>query len=277
MRCELCREPELLGAAWFATASCPKFPLHEQDELELNLVLRGTAHIIADRERYRVRRGDLVWLPSGCRHGLVDESDDLVMWVVSARREAVELVSHLAPDFTLRAAHRALSGAALGRLSEACFALLRAQRNTQYFNALLVAFLLEVANTRGSGARPVALHGAVERAAGLLARSETRWPLPRLAKQVGLSPYQLSRLFHQQLGVTLVHYANHERVQLFGQLHAARPDASTLNLAFQAGFGSYSQFFRIFRAVTGWSPDRFRSLCRDGILPTSSAPRASGF
>jgi hypothetical protein len=34
-------------------------------------------------------------------------------------------------------------------------------------------------------------------------------------------------------------------------MKAERPELMTLGSAFEAGFGSYPQFFRVFRAVTG--------------------------
>jgi transcriptional regulator GlxA family with amidase domain len=117
-------------------------------------------------------------------------------------------------------------------------------------------------------ARPEELHRAVERAAAMLeVPRDPRWTLFDPAKRAALSPYELSRVFRKQLGVRLVHYANHQRVQLFGRLYAERPSATILQNALDAGFGSYSQIFCIFRAVTHLTLDKYRELCEDGTLP----------
>lgn len=278
MKLVLCREPEMFGGVWYTTTSCAEFPLHIEDELELNLVVNGSATVFAGGSRYRAARGDLVWLRPGKLHGLVERSKDMVMWVVSARSRAVELARRVDP--TLGSGHAAelvsLSGEALDRLSARCCGLLQAQRQTERFNRLLVEFLVDASIVRvGTKPRPREIHPAVARASSLLSTPrEPRWRLSEVAKRAGLSPSELSRLFHRQLGVTLVHYANHQRVQLFGKLYSERPELTTMQNALDAGFGSYSQFFRIFRAVTNLTPDQFRDLCEDGTLP-SPRPRGS--
>lgn len=271
MKLVLCRGPELLGGAWYTTATCPAFPLHIEDELELNLVVNGTVTVFANGERYRATRGDLVWLRPGYLHGLLECTSDMVMWVVSARSRAVEAARLI--DSNLGTGHAAelvhLASGTFEALSKRCFALLRTQREPARFNELLEDFLVE-ASLAVSQSRSLehALHRAIESASLLLSTPrEPRWTLPKLAKRVGLNRYELSRLFHRQLGVTLVHYANHQRVQLFSRLSAERPAATTLQNALDAGFGSYSQFFRIFRAVTNLAPDHFRELTENGTVP----------
>ena len=54
--------------------------------------------------------------------------------------------------------------------------------------------------------------------------------------------------FHRQLGQTLVAYRAHARVRRFLALHEKSPRTSLLALALKAGFGSYAQFHRTFRA-----------------------------
>jgi AraC-like DNA-binding protein len=275
MKLVLCRGPEMLGGAWYTTATCSAFPLHVEEELELNLVVNGTVTVFANGERYRATRGDLVWLRPGYLHGLLERSSDMVMWVVSARARVVERVRVI--DSNLGSGHAAelvhLGRGAFNALSKRCFGLLRAQREPARFNALLEEFLVE-ASMAVSKARTLSdeLHRAVEQAGALLSTPcEPRWTLPRLAKRVGLNRYELSRLFHRQLGVTIVHYANHQRVQRFSRLYAERPNATTLRNALDAGFGSYSQFFRIFRAVTNLAPDHFRELIENGTVPKPHA------
>ena len=271
LKLALCREPEMLGGVWYTTASCRKFPLHVEDELELNLVVCGDIVVHAAGENYRATRGDLVWLRPGYVHGLVQQSADFVMWVVSARGAAVEIAARVEPHIgSGRPAEVVrLPRDVFARLSARCFAALRAQSNVQRFNEMLVEFLIDASTVcERVAARPEEVHRAVARAAALLeVPRDPRWTLFDLAKRVALSPYELSRSFRKQLGVPLVHYANHQRVQLFGRLNDERPSATIMQNALDAGFGSYSQFFRIFRAVTHLTPDKFRELCEGGRLP----------
>jgi AraC-like DNA-binding protein len=280
-RLVLCREREMLGGVWYTTASNAEFPLHIEDELELNFIVNGSATIFANDQLYKASRGDIVWLRPGYVHGIVQRSPDLAFWVVSARSRLVEAARVI--DSCIGSGHAAestrVSGEAFVKLSKQCFALLRAQATPESFNRMLLEFVLNAsAAPFEKGPPPVDLHPAVDRARELLSGlRDASFELGVLAKRAGHSAYDLSRLFHRQLGVTLVHYANHERVQLFARLLAERPCVSMLENALNAGFGSYSQFYRCFRAVTNLTPDRFRTLCEDGTLPAPSwevtAPR----
>ena len=73
-----------------------------------------------------------------------------------------------------------------------------------------------------------------------------------------MSASRLSRLFHQQVGTTLVAYRARRRVDRFLALRRRHPQRSLLALALAAGFGSYAQFHRAFRAATGVAPARWR-------------------
>jgi methylphosphotriester-DNA--protein-cysteine methyltransferase len=69
------------------------------------------------------------------------------------------------------------------------------------------------------------------------------------------------------MGVTLVHYRNHARVQRFVKLLAERNGRNTLGASLEAGFNSYAQFFRVFQTVTGWTPSQHARLLGAGELP----------
>jgi transcriptional regulator GlxA family with amidase domain len=94
-----------------------------------------------------------------------------------------------------------------------------------------------------------------------------RWSLATLSRRVGLSPFQLSRAFHARMGVTLAHYGNHQRVQRFECLFGDGTGATMLRAALDAGFGSYSQFFRMYRIVTGWTPQVHRGRVVERAAP----------
>jgi len=65
-------------------------------------------------------------------------------------------------------------------------------------------------------------------------------------------------LFKQQTGVALVDFRNRERVEKFLQIYGTGQRRTMLDAALEAGFGSYAQFHRVFKRVTGRAPGKHR-------------------
>ena len=108
---------------------------------------------------------------------------------------------------------------------------------------------------RGSGKityGPAARHPAVAAAVRML----TDDPSLRggdIAEKIGVSLSRFARVFKSDMGMSLVDFRNQLRLERFLSL----VDAGRTNLleaAYAAGFGSYSQFHRVFRALRGASP-----------------------
>ena len=78
--------------------------------------------------------------------------------------------------------------------------------------------------------------------------------MEHLAAQCRVSAEHLSRLFHRQIGVTLTRYRNSLRLSRFWQEYQ-KPTTSTMAEAvYAAGFGSYSQFHKVFTEAYGRGP-----------------------
>jgi transcriptional regulator GlxA family with amidase domain len=105
---------------------------------------------------------------------------------------------------------------------------------------------------------PSARHPAVRNAVDLLGKNPTLTG-KELATSVGISLSRFVRIFKSELGVSLVEYRNRLRVARIQALI----DSGQHNLydaARSAGFGSYAQFHRVFRAAYGIAPrDYLRS------------------
>lgn len=82
--------------------------------------------------------------------------------------------------------------------------------------------------------------------------------MDELARRSGLSTHRLSRLFKQQTGIALVDFRNRQRVERFLGIYGTGQRLTMLQAAFEAGFGSYAQFHRVFKRVTGISPGEHR-------------------
>src|SRR6266536_3902379 len=78
--------------------------------------------------------------------------------------------------------------------------------------------------------------------------------LTELAGAVGLSPGHLSRLFKAQTGTSLSRYRNQQRLHRFLLAYGSGQPTTALAAALAAGFGSYAQFYRVFRQATGRAP-----------------------
>lgn len=81
-----------------------------------------------------------------------------------------------------------------------------------------------------------------------------------LARRIGVTDHRLSRAFRREMGIQLVQYRNELRLErFFALVEAIEHEHGTeclLGLALESGFGSYSQFHRVFTARFGCSPRR---------------------
>lgn len=235
-------------------------PRHRHDEFELNLVASGTVVYVLDERRYDMGSGSLCWLFPAQDHQIVEASADCAMWIAVFRPAAAMRWCPDEPALRLPdpPGHhcRTLAADDARDLAHHC----RAARSTQQDPATLnlgLAFLLRAAWQMYRRAPELtvteAVHPAVARAARLLG-DDPALGGDELAARVGLSRARLSRLFHRELGETIVARRERLRVEAYLRRREARPGAAMLSDALSSGFGSYAQFHRAFRRVTGVSP-----------------------
>jgi AraC-like DNA-binding protein len=84
-------------------------------------------------------------------------------------------------------------------------------------------------------------------------------PLPRLARQAGLSPYHFLRTFTRITGATPHQFALRVRLRE-AALRLASGEARVIDVALDCGFGDLSNFNRTFRAEFGVAPRAYRRL-----------------
>lgn len=85
--------------------------------------------------------------------------------------------------------------------------------------------------------------------------------LDDMARNVFMSPAYLSRTFKREVGISLIEYLNHVRVEKGKEL-LDRTEMKLIDVAVQTGFDSQSYFNRIFRQVTGMTPQQYRKRSR---------------
>jgi AraC-like DNA-binding protein len=256
---------------------------HRHAELELNLVVRGTATYLLDDRRYDISAGTLLWLFPDQEHVLVDESADHALWWAVFRPSAVAQIAR-SPD-----SRPLLEGDQVGRYSRrldpervrrlgVLFRELRdaAALDDHLFNAGLAYLLasawrafLDSSDVVGS----LKVHPAVDTVARLLQVDPEAGDLTALAHRVGLSPSHLSRLFTAQIGLSISRFRNQQRLDRFMHLYHRGRATTALAAAHEAGFGSYAQFHRVFRRETGRNPAALRTAATDDDWRGGRHPR----
>lgn len=262
------------GKAWRYANPAGANRRHHHAELELNLVTHGNGSYLLGNRQYRIRRGDLLWLFPAQEHVLFEQTPDFQMWIVVFRRRLIKRsavdassLPLLQRSFTGHACRR-LRPPELTRFEELFSALAASSQEPGLLNATLAYALLHAWKCFEQAGEVAAgdVHPAVESTAHVLLESENSFTLSQLARRAGLSASRLSRLFKQQTGVSIVEFRNRQRIQSFLQHLDAAADSgrqrSLLECALAAGFGSYPQFHRVFRHVTGCSPAEYRGRNR---------------
>ena len=263
--------PSWHGSVWQYQNQSGENSRHHHAELEFNLVTAGTGNYLLENRKYRVMPGDMLWLFPKQEHVLVGQSPDFAMWVGVFTPATVRQLAQSAGYQELRKSNppgeycRRVSHEAMIQLDTIIARVAAAEERVAELNAGLHFLLLTLWHTfQQSGLIPVDdLHPAVERAARLIRDNPDKCTsLPEIARQAGLSPARLSRLFHLQTGMALVDYRNRVRIGCFVRIYGKGQQHNMLNAALTAGFGSYPQFHRVFKQVMGCSPTDYRRQAR---------------
>jgi methylphosphotriester-DNA--protein-cysteine methyltransferase len=98
------------------------------------------------------------------------------------------------------------------------------------------------------------LHPVVQRALKILSESDTEQNIGDLARGCGASKSFLSRMFHRQLGVPLSRYRNSLKLSRFFEQYQGPSRMTITEAMYAAGFGSYAQFYKVFRHAYGRGP-----------------------
>lgn len=237
-------------------------------ELVVLLGLSGQARYLMDGAVHALERGSLLWAFSGQAHVLLSDEPAFDMWVflISERvlppGESAAMPPVARPD-TGGVAPRRLAEPALLEL-DANAALLRSEtcpvaQRTGLRWWLYRAWAHWQAAAEDKTRR---VHPAVERAARVL-RARPEMSLSVLAREAGLSQTRLARVFKAETGLSLGEFRTDQKLERVDSL--MRTTRTTLTIAaLDAGFGSYSQFFRVFRERRKVSPREFYTGKRKG-------------
>jgi AraC-like DNA-binding protein len=244
----------------------PKFSPHTHEELEMNLVTKGEGTYFIEGHKYKLKPFHQLWLFRDQLHILSDSSSDFEMWVVVFKKGMVEDACRSPHTATLHRSRpkgeflKQLPLSEGTELSQLCHQIGQSDKR-DLFNASLRYLLIkswETFEKAGKFAKAEDLHPAVFKAAMLLKEESFEGNLAALCHKAGLSPSHLSRLFHLQTGQTLTDYRNQQGIERFQKIISENSQKSILEAALEAGFGSYAQFYRVFRKKFQFSPKQYK-------------------
>lgn len=240
--------------------------LHRHDELEFILLAAGAMRYLAGGRQYTLQKHDLIWLFPEQDHGAAATTPDAVMYVAVFTPGLVRQSCRgqvAAPLRRRRASFdqcRTLTPADAGDLEQVLELTLAEQANPD-FHAAALGYLLQrawLAFEQAAVHAAAPLHPAVDAAVRALRRAEGRLSMSQVARAAALSYSRLSRLFHAQVGMTMVQFAHEQKLARFLRLREADSSLSLKTAAPAAGFASYAQFHRVFRRRMGCSPRAYR-------------------
>lgn len=258
------------GFARHMAAPLARISSHRHEELEVNLVLAGSATYLFGRERAPLVPGSMIWLFPGQEHVLVDFSHDLSLWVLVFRQDLVREFSASATRAPLLLDDpgsifcRQLNAPTVTRLNTIFQSASIDTEDQEFANAALPHAMVAAWQAYQFSREPVVftdVHPAVAKAARLISESEEPPRLAELSRRAGLSVARLSRLFKQQTGTSLTAFRQRHCLERFFRIYRTGARYSLIEAALLAGFGSYPQFHRVFQQQIGQSPARyFREL-----------------
>jgi AraC-like DNA-binding protein len=268
-----------------AARNPPALRSHRHVELELNLVVGGRITYVVRGRRYTFAKRSLLWMFPAQEHQLVDRTDDAQYYVAVFKPSLIRAACHSSFYDGLRrkdaesVLHTVLDPAAFDLVRKTMDVLMHGSLDPDLLNReagfgvgsdfsfrhgdpdalnaglrhmLLLCWRLQV--ERGSPGGEVPLHPAVIRALDLLGNGKWDGSLATLARQCGVSEAYLSRVFTRQMGVPLSRYRNSVRLGRFLEIRRGRVRKTLTEAAYEAGFGSYAQFYRVFAQSFGCGP-----------------------
>ena len=259
--------PDLEGRVYRADPFDQRRVPHRHEELEMNLILQGSGSYLIGARRRDMHADSQIWLFPEQNHVLVDRSRDFEMWVVYFRHTLVGRVCTTPESEILQSRNpgrvfsRQLEPDQTERISTLLEEIEAGLQDVPRYNAGVAYSLLLSWHEYSRAPLVIAghdVHPAVERAAFLIRDQAELRGIEELAHQAGLSPSRLSRVFHRQMGISLVTYWNRQRLHRFLRLYGEGRRISMTQAAFDAGFGSYPQFYRVFREHVGCGPAEYR-------------------
>ena len=251
------------------------------DELVVLFATHGQMNYLIDGQIARMRPGAMLFAYAGQAHVLLAETRgfDMYVFLISGCLLPPEARGRSLPPLTLNEAEdltgpRLLPVTARDELKALADALVdETDPERQYLG---IRWWLAQAWHHWQQAGTDAaerLHPALDQAARTIKRDPSL-SLPELAESVDISPEHLGRLFRSGMGEGFVAFRQRARLDTIDRIIADHPKTTLLDAALEAGFGSYPQFYRAFRALRGCAPYAYYNSSDGAVLTAEAADGA---
>ena len=228
-------------------------PRHFHSEPEFNLIASGRATFGIGESVVTVSEGDLLGLPPGQDHVLLQASPDLYLFAVGMEPAFSSDVLRAEPDAVMLPIRFRLALDDFRSLVSRASAIVDRDGVEQP-----CAELWEQAHwlaSRNTNRPSTPMHVLTRRTLSTVNRSPAL-DLQSVAARLKSTDSEISRYFHRDLGMTFAHYRT--RLRIFRLIRLMDVGGVTLRSAAKmSGFGSYSQCHRVFQARLGCSPRQF--------------------
>jgi len=280
------------GAIWPFARDYPK-PRHFHAQLEFLLMLRGSAKVRVGRALHAVHAGQLVWHLPGVEHAVDETSADCELRVVhvepdlcaQVQRELAAYANKNAPVYpgagSFQGWSHELGALVAGRpvvelrrrdhdaLAELCDAtcadesIAPGEVPSRLRLALATAWL--ATRREHDSTRALSL---VELGSSLLF-DDPSLERSAVCRALDVSEGHFSRAFQRDLGIAFAEQRARMRIARF-VTHVSRDRWSYLDAALGAGFGSYSQLYRVFTRVVQAKPASYFSVAARNLRANST-------
>jgi len=249
--------------------------LHLHNELEINLIVRGSGYYIIDGNKYTFTQGDIILINSNELHRAF-ETEDLTMMVVMFDPTWLAIEQRYDPE--LLAPFREI-GTRFSNLLDADNPVIEELRRIlndmeeEYYKQLpsyvsiirahLIRFLASI--HRSFALQELPKHAAklqgIETIRKVVEQMEHHiaepWSLQQLAELAHLSPSRFSYLFCQIVGTSPMDYLI--QLRLGAAVHLLETsEYKIIDICTRCGFRNLSNFNRLFRHYMGRSPSELR-------------------
>lgn len=229
-------------------------PEHHHSVWELNQLQCGEIEYEVGDARGTLTAGECIFIPPETPHVLVRASTDAALWVLEVRQSLMEHAAGSRPlghAFVTRPPLEHFR--AVSRAARKLWLRPRGEELVRATAAVLELLSKPSGNVAPRG--PMPAHPAVTRARRICEQltDEGEVAIDELARRAGISGSRLAHLFQEQVGITPLQYRNYCKVQEFVRRWDGA-ERSLLQVALEAGFGSYPRFHRVFSQVCGSPP-----------------------
>lgn len=260
---------------WFHISENRSFAPHLHRQVELLLVLEGIVTVTADDAAFQLSAGEgVIVFPNRLHSFTTPESSRILICIFDSsfchafrnffQNDIPDNPRFLFHAFSCHGRHALQE--LLKLTSEFDQALRMPENIVLYAQGYLTLLLTDI--FAGLSLSPEQRMNEPELEQQLLLYIDSHYTdnltLEYLAREFGVSPFRISRIFSEKLHTSFPHYVNSRRLEYAREL-LANSGLSVTRIALDAGFGSVRTFFREFKRTYLISPGEYR---RNGNAPS---------